>query len=207
LNRGISDWETALILEATVRRIDRTETDAVLDLLTLAFASDPCARYAWPSPAEYLRAYPRLALALGGRGLEHGAAYATGAFDAAALWLPPGVEPDADAVGELIEDTLSGERQAVIGEVAAQMDQFHPKEPHWYLAMIGVDPARQGRGLGSALLKHTLARCDEQRSIAYLESSNPRNVPLYERHGFEVLGLIQPHDFPPLIPMLRMPAA
>jgi ribosomal protein S18 acetylase RimI-like enzyme len=205
LNRGISDWETALILEATVRRIDRTETDAVLDLLTLAFASDPCARYAWPSPAEYLRAYPRLALALGGRGLEHGAAYATGAFDAAALWLPPGVEPDADAVGELIEDTLSGERQAVIGEVAAQMDQFHPKEPHWYLAMIGVDPARQGRGLGSALLKHTLARCDEQRSIAYLESSNPRNVPLYERHGFEVLGLIQPRDFPPLIPMLRMP--
>jgi ribosomal protein S18 acetylase RimI-like enzyme len=196
-----------LLLEATVRRAEKSETDAVLDVLTLAFASDPCARYAWPSSREYLRAYPRLALALGGRGLQHDTAFVTGAFDAAALWLPPGVEPDATALGELIEDTLSGERQAVIGEVAAQMDEFHPKEPHWYLAMIGVDPARQGRGLGSALLKHTLARCDEQHSIAYLESSNPRNVPLYERHGFEVLGLIQPHDFPPLIPMLRMPAA
>lgn len=194
-----------MILEATVRPIDKTETDAVLDLLTLAFASDPCARYAWPAPAEYLRAFPRLALALGGRGLEHDAAFVTGAFEGAALWLPPGVVPDADALGALIEDTLSGERQAVIGEVAAQMDKFHPKEPHWYLAMVGVDPARQGRGFGSGLLKHTLARCDQRQEIAYLESSNPRNVPLYERHGFEVLGLIQPRDFPPLIPMLRTP--
>jgi ribosomal protein S18 acetylase RimI-like enzyme len=62
---------------------------------------------------------------------------------------------------------------------------------------------RQGRGLGSALLKAGLARCDAEGAAAYLESSNPKNVPLYERHGFEVIGLVQPADFPPLIPMLR----
>jgi ribosomal protein S18 acetylase RimI-like enzyme len=70
--------------------------------------------------------------------------------------------------------------------------------------MIGVDPVRQGRGLGSALLKHGLGQCDAQGLPAYLESSNPKNVPLYERHGFEVMGLIQPADFPPLYPMLRV---
>jgi ribosomal protein S18 acetylase RimI-like enzyme len=71
--------------------------------------------------------------------------------------------------------------------------------------MIGVDPARQGRGLGSALLAHTLSRCDAEGALAYLESSNPKNTPLYERHGFEVLGQIAPADFPGLTPMLRRP--
>jgi len=69
--------------------------------------------------------------------------------------------------------------------------------------MIGVDPVRQGRGLGSALLEAGLARCDAEGAMAYLESSNPKNVPLYERYGFEVLGVIEPEDFPPLTPMLR----
>jgi ribosomal protein S18 acetylase RimI-like enzyme len=83
------------------------------------------------------------------------------------------------------------------------MDRYHPKEPHWYLAMIGVDPSRQGQGLGAALLKATLAQVDEQGLPAYLESSNPANLPLYERHGFEVQGEIRPGDGPPIIPMLR----
>jgi ribosomal protein S18 acetylase RimI-like enzyme len=69
--------------------------------------------------------------------------------------------------------------------------------------MLGVDPARQGLGLGSAMLKAGLARVDADHLPAYLESSNPRNVPLYERFGFEVMGVIQPEDFPPLIPMYR----
>ncbi len=91
----------------------------------------------------------------------------------------------------------------MVGEVAGEMQQYHPKTPHWYLSMLGVDPARQGRGLGSALLKHTLSRVDDEHAVAYLESSNMKNVPLYERHGFEVMGVIQPGDFPPLVPMLR----
>jgi ribosomal protein S18 acetylase RimI-like enzyme len=62
---------------------------------------------------------------------------------------------------------------------------------------------RQGRGLGSALLEAGLARCDSEGASAYLESSNPKNIPLYERYGFEALGVIEPDDFPPLTPMLR----
>ena len=89
--------------------------------------------------------------------------------------------------------------------VAEQMDQYHPEEPHWYLPLIGVDPAHQGKGYGSALLRHALAICDREKMPAYLESSNPRDNPLYQRHGFEVIGTIQAGSSPPLWPMLRQP--
>ena len=85
------------------------------------------------------------------------------------------------------------------------MEGYHPREPHWYLPFIGVDPSQQGKGYGSALMKHTLDACDRDHAAAYLESSNPKNVPLYERHGFELLGTIQAGTSPPIFPMLRKP--
>jgi ribosomal protein S18 acetylase RimI-like enzyme len=68
-----------------------------------------------------------------------------------------------------------------------------------------VDPAHQGRGGGSALLRHALSRCDRDGDSAYLESSNPRNVTLYQRHGFEIIGKIQVGSSPTMLPMLRRP--
>ncbi|HRD29223.1 MAG TPA: GNAT family N-acetyltransferase, partial [Caulobacter sp.] len=119
------------------------------------------------------------------------------------LWLAPGAEADSDAIIALVGEAVPEERHDVLGELGELMRQFHPKEPHWYLSMIGVDPSRQGQGLGAALLKAGLARCDADGLPAYLESSSPKNVPLYERHGFEVIGLIKPGDHPGLIPMYR----
>ena len=63
----------------------------------------------------------------------------------------------------------------------------YPSEPHHYLFMVGVEPERQGQGVGSALLRSVLAECDAGGLPAYLESSNERNLPLYRRHGFEVI--------------------
>jgi ribosomal protein S18 acetylase RimI-like enzyme len=83
------------------------------------------------------------------------------------------------------------------------MAGYHPAEPHWYLPLIGVDPTHQNRGYGSALLRHALLQCDRDHVAAYLESSNPANIPLYERHGFTVLGTIQVGSSPPITPMLR----
>jgi hypothetical protein len=54
-------------------------------------------------------------------------------------------------------------------------------------------------------MEHALRRCDREGLPAYLESSNPRNIPLYQRHGFEVLGTIQLDASPPITPMLRAP--
>jgi ribosomal protein S18 acetylase RimI-like enzyme len=78
-----------------------------------------------------------------------------------------------------------------------------PAEPHWHLAFIGVDPSAQGRGIGAALLHHVLPLVDAQGSQAYLESTNPRNITLYERFGFAVQEEIRIGSAPPLYPMVR----
>ena len=86
-----------------------------------------------------------------------------------------------------------------------QMESHHPSEPHWYLPLIGIDPKHQGKGLGGALLAHVTEICDRDGVPAYLESSNPRNITLYERHGFEITGQIQHGSSPTIVPMLRQP--
>ena len=54
-------------------------------------------------------------------------------------------------------------------------------------------------------MTHALQQCDRDRLLAYLESTNPRNITLYERHGFKALGQIQVGSSPPMVPMLRKP--
>ncbi|MDP1736545.1 MAG: GNAT family N-acetyltransferase [Caulobacter sp.] len=179
------------------------ERDPVMDILALAFSNDPAVRYLFPTAAGYLASFNRLATAMAGSALAAGTAWVADGGAAAALWLAPGVEGDGEAIGALVGETAPPERLQVLALLGEEMGRFHPEEPHWYLSMIGVDPSRQGQGLGAALLKEGLKRCDADGLPAYLESSSPKNVPLYERHGFEVIGLIRPGDHPGLIPMYR----
>ena len=188
-----------------VRKAEASETEAVLDTLMLAFSSDPCLRFMLDTPRAFFTGFRPFATGMGGAALEHGSAWLADDGAAAALWLPPGVSSDRDAILAVIGEHAAPEKFPTLGEVGETMAQYHPEEPHWYLAMIGVDPARQGRGYGSALLKESLRRCDEDGVIAYLESSNAKNVPLYERYGFEVMGFVQPGEFPGLYPMIRQP--
>jgi GNAT superfamily N-acetyltransferase len=86
------------------------------------------------------------------------------------------------------------------------MEKAHPTEPHYYLEFIGTRRARQGQGGGTKLLAPMLARCDDEGVGAYLESSNPRNVPFYARHGFvERDRIIGAPGAPPVTPMWRTP--
>jgi ribosomal protein S18 acetylase RimI-like enzyme len=89
--------------------------------------------------------------------------------------------------------------------VLKQMGDHHPTGPHWYLPMIGVDPGCQGKGYGSALMQHALTRCDQENKLAYLETSNTRNIDLYKRYGFGLLSTIQIGSAPSVFPMLRQP--
>lgn len=79
----------------------------------------------------------------------------------------------------------------------------HPTEAHWYLGFLATEPARRGEGRGGALLAASLAVVDADRLPAYLESTNPRNVSLYRRHGFEAVGSIDLPGGPSLVPMWR----
>jgi GNAT superfamily N-acetyltransferase len=70
----------------------------------------------------------------------------------------------------------------------SRIDKQHPKSPHYYLEFIGVDPAWQGNGLGSSILHHLVSKADQDRVGCFLETGNPRNVPLYQRFGFQTVA-------------------
>jgi ribosomal protein S18 acetylase RimI-like enzyme len=179
------------------------DKDRVVDAIVLAFARDPVMRWGYPEPHGYLEHFKSFAKVSCGRAFEHDSAHQISDFSGAAVWLPPGVELDQDAMVGQLERTLDGQRLKVVFAMLEQMGRYHPAEPHWYLWMIGVDPAKQGRGYGKALLRYALNRIDQQGIPAYLENSNPANTGLYEQHGFQVLGTVQVADAPPVLPMLR----
>lgn len=190
----------------TVEVVETTARQRGLAALTLAFSSDPVMRWAWPDPERYLTYWPQFADAFGGGAFERGTAHGPEDRAAIALWLPPGVEPDAETVMSLMRESMDDQTYGDVNGVFEQMDQHHPTHDHWYLPLIGVEPVAQGRGLGSALLQHALKTCDSDGLPAYLEATNPRNRDLYARHGFDLVETIQAGSSPPLWAMLREPA-
>jgi ribosomal protein S18 acetylase RimI-like enzyme len=190
-------------LEPTITIAAPEDRRLLVDIITRAFAADPPSRWLWPNDEQYSRFFPRFVEAFGGSAIDHGTAEITGEGGAAALWLPPGAHPDDAVLGALLEESVDA---AVLPKAFAlfeRMAAHHPAEPHWYLPLIGVTPAQQGHGYGSVLLEHAAERCDRERLPAYLESTSPRSVELYRRHGFEVIGEIRTESAPPIFPMLR----
>lgn len=182
---------------------EAADRDLVVQTITLGFSSDPIARWIWPQASIYLQSMPRFAEAFGGKGFDHASVFKTEGGYASAMWLPPEIEPDSDAIAILIATSVASERMEEISSFFAQMEEFHPHEKCWYLPLIAADPAQTGKGLGAALLKAGLQQRDAQGLPAYLESSNPRNISLYERHGFEVMGKIETDTSPLMTPMYR----
>ena len=184
--------------------VGKAGEEKAIATVTLAFASDPMMRWSFPEDAVYRNVAPKFIRAFGGNAFAHGSADATEDFASVALWLPPNVEPDVEAMIEIFEKLKRTPEQERDGQgLFEQMEKFHPKEPHWYLPLIGTDPAHQGKGYGADLMAHAIWRCDESGLPAYLESSDPSNVPFYERYGFKVMGKIQQGSSPRLTPMLR----
>lgn len=189
--------------EPEVRSATANIEASTISTIVLGFAADPMARWVWPDSSEYLRIMPEFVKAFGGRAFEHDTAYITEGAHAVALWLPPGVEPDEAAMAAIMAQTLRPEIADDVAPVLQEMARCHPREPHWYLPLIAADPNWIGQGLGTLLMQHAVRRCDEEGIAAYLESSNPRNISLYERHGFRIVGEIQHGSSPTLTPMLR----
>ncbi len=188
----------------TVSTATVEDRERVFQTITLGFSSDPVSRWIWPEADSYLTNMRKFVEAFGGRAFDHESAYFANDCNAAALWLPPGTDPDGETMEQIMSESVREEIAEEVGEFLAGMDRFHPHdEPCWYLPMIAADPAFLGQGLGAALMKHALQRCDEDGLMAYLESSNPRNISLYQRHGFDVIGEIQVGSSPIMTPMIR----
>ena len=179
------------------------EEQRALDTLVLAFTADPVIRWLYPQAWRYVTHFPEFLAAFGGKAFAARTVWRLGEFSGVALWLPPQVEPDGDAIVAVITASVAQEQHADCMSVLGQMDAAHPRFPHWYLAWFGVDAAVQGRGFGGDLMQHCLSVVDEDHLPAYLDSSNPRNISFYQRHGFEVTGEAQAGECPPVVSMLR----
>jgi ribosomal protein S18 acetylase RimI-like enzyme len=188
---------TAALTSPTVHR------DRAVATVVAAFATDPIVRWVLPDADRYLATFPDTVQLMAGRAFDAGTADVSDDHAAAALWLAPDLAPDEQGLVELTQRAVEPERVGDVFALLEQMGEHHPDEPCWYLPFIGVDPTSQGRGLGSALLRRGLERCDADHLPAYLEASSPRNRALYERHGFAVTGEIRAGDSPPLWPMWR----
>ncbi|MFH9424243.1 GNAT family N-acetyltransferase [Streptomyces sp. NPDC017529] len=175
--------------------------------LARAFDDDPMMRWFFPDDSSRDAGLGRYFTTLFTRQYaHHGVCERTEA--AAAFWVPPeGQEkavPDAETIQEL-QDIL-GDRAPLFRDAVEAAAEHSPTEPHWYLAVIGADPAAQGQGHGAALLRSGLAKADAAGLPAYLESSKPANLPVYEHFGFTVREEVQlPGGGPVLWSMRREP--
>ena len=156
-------------------------------VLGRALVDDPGWVHVFPDPATRGHRLTRLFhRVIAGHFVALGASYAT--EGAVAVWAPPGkhVIPR----GTMLRFApglawLVGRRIPAALRLARAMDRRAPAEPHYYLAVVGVAPEAQGRGLGVAVLQPILDRCDETRTPAWLESTSAKNHSFYRRLGFE----------------------
>jgi GNAT superfamily N-acetyltransferase len=179
------------------------DQESVIATLVSAFIEDPVERWLWPEQVQYLTHFPTFVAEFGGEAFARQTVWALGEFAAVAMWLPPGVEPEADAIVAVLSHGVSTEKHSDTFSVLEQMDEAHPRYPHWYLPWLGVDRARQGTGLGGQLLKRCLEVVDAGHLPAFLETPNPGTIPFYERHGFEVTSVAHAGACPPVTSMLR----
>jgi GNAT superfamily N-acetyltransferase len=163
-------------------------------VLARAMANDPVFTYMLSDPVERERLTPPFMTALTRYGLLVGEVDVTaGPVEASAIWLPPSLirtEEQRDRAGlTAVVSAFSDGARARYDAVVQDHDRVRgaaQSVPHWYLVLIGVDPARQGLGLGSLLLRAGLSRVDQDGVECQLFTEQPRNVPIYQRYGFEI---------------------
>jgi GNAT superfamily N-acetyltransferase len=183
--------------------VNQDEQERVIATVVSAFVADPVERWLWPAAWQYLTHFPAFVAAFAGAAFASHTVSTLDGFGAVALWIPPGEEPDGDRIVTVLRDTVAAEQHADVFAVLEQMDSAHPKGAHWYLPWLAVDTSRQHAGLGSQLLARGLGLVDGDHLPAFLETPNPRTVPFYTRHGFDVVGVAQAGACPPVTSMLR----
>ena len=184
--------------QPNVPKLEAAQHDAASQVLTRAFLDDPMVMYVVPDEERRKRHLPwffRLAAKYGQR-FGRGETYTTpNKVDAAAIWLPPG-ETIASPMKMIQLGMLRGfykfGPRSFMRFLSAtnHLEHFHKRDvppDHWYLFVLGVDPSRQGQGVGSTIIQPVLERADKDRLPCYLETMKEINVDFYAKHGFEVV--------------------
>lgn len=194
-------------LELSVREGGVGDLAPLSATLADAFASDPILQWLAPSRRSDKRLRRLIEIELAYYVFPVGRVLTTADFRGASLELPPGkwemTVPLSAAVGFV---RAFGVRLLRARRLQRLFEAKHLQEPHYYIRYLGVVTRFQGRGLGTALLRPTLDRCDSEGVSAYLEASTERSAALYERLGFMHLGELQVPGGPRFWPMRRPPA-
>lgn len=194
----------------TVRAAADVDLAGAGQALSNAFHDDPVWRWLTPDAVRYHRCAPaffaqdlRNHLGLAGEVLVDDQ------LRGAAVWCAPGAWRESlKAAARLVWPSwrLMGTRIGHGLRAQQALEKVHPTDPpHWYLSLLGTDPAHKGQGIGSALIREVTDRCDQEAIPAYLESSKESNVAFYRRHGFELTEVFHVPAGPPLWLMWREP--
>jgi GNAT superfamily N-acetyltransferase len=200
-------------MTVSVRPAVRADVRMLADVLAKAFYDDPPFMWILPDDRTRLaRSRGIFSAVLQAEALRHGAVDAawdgeSGRIAGGAIWFPPGTWPPPVRQQLIVLPRYVhalGRRFGPVSELVTALARVHPRTPNWYLYAIGVDPAYQGQGVGSALLRSRLERVDREGAAAYLESSKPGNIPLYEHFGFQAAEVPPlPNGAPVMTPMSR----
>ena len=173
------------------RKLGRNEIASASRALGRAFFDDPLMTYLMPSDEKRMRVMTNIMGCAVRMAFPEGESYVLDTADnGAALFLPPGRRkvPAARALGVILPQDWRvgfGPISRYFG-VMQEWEPKHPPEDHWYLMTLGVEPERQGQGLGGRLISSVLQRAEAEGTTVYLETNKARNVTFYQKHGFRV---------------------
>jgi GNAT superfamily N-acetyltransferase len=182
-------------------RLTKAQIKPAAAVLARAFQDYPMSAYFMPDESKRSKKQPAIYRMLVRSGIKHGEAYATSPqMEGVTVWFSSDSRRESFwnslMSGQFLTLLLAGretvKRQRAFGEYAAAVRARCMPGRHWYLQWLGVDPAYQGKGYSSKLLKPMLARADREGVPCFLETQAEKNVALYEHFGFRVAeeGLI-----------------
>ncbi len=196
----------APVTDALIRRTEMRDLEQVSATLARAFFDDPVMMFMIPDEKARIAKLPRIFKVLLKLALPHGLCHVTPGYESATIWKPPGKWHlslwDYAVNGPELLGIFGTNVFSILGTMD-RIERVHPKTQHYYLQVIGTDPAKQGKGFASRIMRHQLAVSDAAGMPCYLESSKDTNLPIYRSFGFEVTGEIKIPDGPTLWPMWR----
>ena len=182
----------------TIDRLRQDETDAGATLLARSFVDERIFAYIFEgrdrdrverATTKWFRAWIRSCLPLG----DVHAARLDGALVGVGVRIPPGGFPLHGAaqfrfmrglMGGMLRMAMTSRRALRLGSFARQLARLEPDEPFWNLVWVGVDPALQRHGIGSALADEVIRLADSSSTACWLVTFGPHTRSLYERRGF-----------------------
>ncbi len=198
--------EPTLAIQQTTAQLQPSQHRAASEILARAFHDDPLSVYLVPDDAKRARLLPwlyerivRYGAMYNGELLSTSLPFPLGKgpgvrSDAVAVWMPPGLAHTpvlrlvrAGLAFTPIKFGLNTIGRFIAANTVERLRAKLAPEPHWYLWVIGVEPERQGQGLGSSLIEPMLQRADAEGAHCYLETHKKRNVAFYIKHGYNVV--------------------